>query len=96
MVSLIFRIIYTASAFIQTGILFRVILKIIGAESTNSFVSWIYNITDIIIQPFHGIVAESITIDKFTIELTPLVALLFFAIVGFVSSELAKAFKQSE
>lgn len=96
MITLIFRILYAVSMFIQTGILFRIILKIIGAEDTNTFVSWIYNITDIVIQPFHGIVAESITIDRFTIELTPLVALLFFFIVSFVLSELAKAFKQSE
>jgi uncharacterized protein YggT (Ycf19 family) len=96
MLSLIFKIAYTVSTFIQTLIVFRIVLKIINADSTNKFVSWIYSITDSAIQPFKGIVAESITIDRFTIELTPLIALLFFAVLGFVLSELAKAFRQSD
>ncbi len=95
MLSLIFRILNTVTIFVQTLIVFRIILKIINAQSTNAFVSWIYSITDTVIEPFKGIVAESVTIDRFTIELTPLITLLFFAILGFVFAELTKAFRQS-
>lgn len=96
MISLIFRILYTATTFVQALLVFRVVFKIINANSVNSFVSWVYSISDTLIQPFQGIVADTITIDRFTIELTPLIALLFFSIIGFVFSELARAFSKAE
>lgn len=92
MLSLIFRILYTATTFTQALIVFRIVFDIINANTANSFVSWIYSISDPLINQFKGIVADSITINNLTIELTPLVALFFFAIIGFVFSELAKAF----
>lgn len=96
MLSLIFRILYTLSTFLQTLLIFRVILKVINADSTNSIVSWIYNLTDTVIQPFYGIVAEEMMIDRFTIELTPIIAIIFFSILSFVFSELSKSFRQAD
>jgi uncharacterized protein YggT (Ycf19 family) len=74
---------------------FRIILKVINANPTNSLVSWVYDLSQNFITPFKGIVPEEMIIDKFTIELTPIVALIFFSIVGFVFSELTKSFKQA-
>ncbi|PKN02792.1 hypothetical protein CVU76_02060 [Candidatus Dojkabacteria bacterium HGW-Dojkabacteria-1] len=95
MISLIFRILYTLTTFLQTLIVFRIILKVINADSTNSIVSWIYNMTETFIEPFKGIVADEMLIDRFTLELTPIIALLFYAILGFVFVELSKAFRQA-
>ena len=95
MLSLIFRILYTLTIFLQTLIVFRIILKVINADATNSIVSWIYNMTESFIGPFKGIVAEEMLIDRFSLELTPIVALVFYAILGFVFAELSKAFRQA-
>jgi len=95
MLSLIFRILYTLTTFLQTLIVFRIILKVINADSTNSIVSWIYNMTETFIEPFKGIIAEEMLIDRFSIELTPILALVFYAILGFVFVELSKAFRQA-
>lgn len=95
MISLIFRILYTVTIFLQTLIVFRIILKVINADATNSIVSWIYNMTENFIEPFQGIVAEEMFIDRFRLELTPIVALVFYAILGFVFAELSKAFRQA-
>jgi len=95
MLSLIFRILYTLTTFLQTLIVFRIILKIINADPTNNIVSWIYNITETFIEPFKGIIAEEMLIDRFILELTPILALLFYAILGFVFVELSKAFRQA-
>ncbi|MDX9738990.1 MAG: YggT family protein [Candidatus Dojkabacteria bacterium] len=95
MLTFIFKILYTVTTFIQTLIVFRIILKVINADSANSLVSWVYNLSQNFITPFNGIVPEEMVIDKFSIELTPIVALVFFSIVGFVFSELTKAFKQA-
>lgn len=95
MVSLIFRILYTLTTFLQTLLVFRIILKIINADSSNNIVSWIYNMTDTFIEPFKGIVADEMLIDRFALELTPIIALVFYAILGFVFIELSKAFRQA-
>ena len=93
MLSLIFKILYTLTTFIQALTVFRIILKIINADSTNNLVSWIYSMSDNFIQPFKGIVPETLNIDRFSIELTPFIALVFFAVLGFIFSELSKAFR---
>jgi hypothetical protein len=49
--------------------------------------------SDILIKPFEGITANVLVIDNLEITITPIIALVFFAIVGFVLSELIKAFK---
>ncbi|MFA5623038.1 MAG: YggT family protein [Candidatus Dojkabacteria bacterium] len=95
MLTFIFKILYTVTTFVQTLIVFRIILKVINANPTNSLVSWVYDLSQNFITPFKGIVPEEMIIDKFTIELTPIVALIFFSIVGFVFSELTKSFKQA-
>ena len=92
----IFKILYVLVTFVATLVIFRIVLKIINADVNNSIVSWVYNLSDQLIKPFEGILSESISIDRFTIELTPIVALLFYAIIGFVLSELSKAFKQAD
>ncbi|HBB64894.1 MAG: hypothetical protein UR34_C0005G0019 [candidate division WS6 bacterium GW2011_GWC1_33_20] len=92
----IFKILYVLVTFVETLVIFRIVLKIINADVNNSIVSWVYNLSDQLIKPFEGILSESISIDRFTIELTPIVALLFYAIIGFVLSELSKAFKQAD
>jgi uncharacterized protein YggT (Ycf19 family) len=95
MLSVIFKILYTITTFIQTLIVFRIILKIINANPDNSIVSWVYNLSQTFIDPFNGIVAQQMSIDRFIIELTPIIALVFFSIFGFVFSELSKSFRQA-
>lgn len=95
MLSLIFKILYTLTTFVQTLIIFRIVLKVINANETNNIVSWIYNLTDTFLQPFKGIVAQEMLIDRFRLELTPIVALIFFSILGFALSELSKSFKEA-
>lgn len=80
----------------ETLILFRVIMSVIGANQAHTFVSWVYSISDILITPFQGIVAEEIYLNKFRIELTPIVALVFFAILAFILSELSKSLGKTD
>lgn len=92
MLSLLFKILYALDLLIEASIVMRVILLILGANQSNTFVSWIYDISTIFITPFEGIIAQSIKIDNFTMELTPLIALVFYIVIAFVLSELIKAF----
>jgi hypothetical protein len=46
----------------------------------------------IFISPFEGIAPSTLVIDRLEIALTPIIALVFYAIIAFVLSELIKAF----
>jgi len=92
MLSLLFKILYAIDLLIEASIVMRIILLILNANQSNIFVNWIYDISTIFITPFEGIIAKSIKIDNFTIELTPLIALVFYIVIAFVLSELIKAF----
>jgi uncharacterized protein YggT (Ycf19 family) len=94
MLKLIFKLAYTAVMFIESIIMIRIVLELIKANTSNTFASWIYNLSDLFTSPFNGLVSSTLQIDKFSISLTPLVALVFYIIVAFVLSELVKAFSR--
>jgi uncharacterized protein YggT (Ycf19 family) len=96
MFRLLFRLLYALTTFIETLVIFRIILKVINANTQNNIVSWIINTTDMLVSPFKDVVSEKMLIDKFELELTSIVALIFYAIAAFLFSELAKSFSHSE
>jgi hypothetical protein len=51
--------------------------------------------SDIFISPFEGIAPSTLVIDKIEIALTPVIALVFYAIIAFVLSELIKTFSNN-
>lgn len=93
---LLFKLLYIFVTFGETIVLFRIFLSLISANQAHTFVSWIYSISDMLITPFEGIVAKEIYLDKFRIELTPIVALIFLAILSFILSELSKSLKRTD
>ena len=92
----LFKILYILTTFIETLIVFRIVLKIFNANAQHNYVSWIFDTSDIFISPFNGILSSEICLDKFCTELTPIVALVFFSILGFVLSELSKTLIKTE
>ncbi|HCC67656.1 TPA: hypothetical protein DEP90_00345 [Patescibacteria group bacterium] len=93
MIRLLLRIAYIADTFIETLIIIRLLLSLFSANQLNLYVQWIFSMSDIFITPFSGITASTLVIDNFEIMITPIIALIFFAIIGFVLSELLKAFR---
>jgi hypothetical protein len=94
MLKLLFRLVYTLVIFVEALILTRIVLILMGADTANTFASWVFSISDIFISPFNGLVASELVIDKYTLPLTPLVALVFYIIGAFMLSELIKAFSR--
>lgn len=94
MLKLLIRLTYTATVLVEALIVTRVILSVIKANMQNTIVSWIMNTSDIFVKPFEGITTNTIQIDKFTLSLTPLVALVFFMIAAFILSELLRSFSR--
>ena len=79
---------------VEALIIARIVLSVINANAQNTLVSWIKNTSDIFINPFNGITANSIQIDHFTLALTPVIALIFFMIASFILSELLRSFSR--
>ena len=94
--SILFKLLYILVSFIETIIIFRIVMSLIGADQTHTFVTWVYSISDILITPFEGITVKEIYLNKFKIEITPIISLIFFSIIGFILSELSKSLKRTD
>jgi uncharacterized protein YggT (Ycf19 family) len=92
MLRLILKLAYTADTLIEALIIVRILLSIFASSSTHSFVQWVNTMSAIFISPFEGIAPSTLVIDRLEIALTPIIALVFYAIIAFVLSELIKAF----
>ncbi|MDD3475017.1 MAG: YggT family protein [Candidatus Dojkabacteria bacterium] len=93
MLRLILRILYTIDIMIETVIILKILISIFASNSTHVFVEWVNTISSAVITPFEGIAPSVLVIDNIEIAITPVIALLIYAIAGFVLSELIKAFK---
>jgi hypothetical protein len=95
MLRLILKLAYTANTLVEALIIVRILLSIFASNSTHTFVQWSNTFSNIFITPFEGVAPSTLVIDKVEIALTPIIALIFYAIVGFVLSELIKAFRHN-
>lgn len=93
MIKFVARIAYTVLSIIQALIIFRIMIILFSLNTSNSIISWIYNQSSIFVSPFKGILEnEFLTIVNFKLELTSIVALFVYLIIGFVIIEIIKAF----
>lgn len=95
MFKLIAKIIYTVLLFIETIVAIRFVLKLIDASTSNAFVNWIMVYSQQFVDPFKGILSETMTIGGLQLELTSIVALVCYMIIAFVIVELIKTFSHN-
>ncbi|MCL5882880.1 MAG: YggT family protein [Actinobacteria bacterium] len=74
-------IIWLAFGILEALICLRVILKLIGANPENAFANFIYTVSHLFLAPFFGLVGEP-TSDGSVLEVTSLVAMIFYLLVG--------------
>lgn len=79
------RFIYWLLGVVESLLAVRLILRLIDANSGNSIVSVIYGITDVLIAPFRGIVAQS---QAPGFDVQTLVAMVGYLIVGVALAKL--------
>lgn len=68
----------------------RVLLKFLGANAGSPFVDWIYNTSEPLLVPFQGIFPSKVFEGIFILELSTLVALVVYAFVGYLLSEILR------
>ena len=83
---------YIVLLFIETVISIRFVFKLINANSDNVIVNAVYELSDVFIAPFMGIIDGDWHIGRFYIDVNALVALLVYMILTFVTIEIVKVF----
>lgn len=75
------NVVWTIVGLIEALIAIRVILKLIGANAANGFVSFIYSLSGVFVAPFLGIVNDP-TSGNSILEINALIAMLVYLILG--------------
>jgi YGGT family len=68
-------------AFVDTLILIRFLLKLLGASTAAGFVQFMYGITDGLVAPFHGIFNTTAS-GRSVLEPESLVAIAIYTLIG--------------
>lgn len=92
MLKLIAKIAYTIVILAQLLVSLRLVLIFVDASPDNAFSSWIFENSEPIIRPFHGLVQENYEIGGFNIELTSLVAIICLGLISYILSQMVKTF----
>jgi uncharacterized protein YggT (Ycf19 family) len=82
----------------------RFLLKLFGANPTAPFVSWIYDMTQVLLEPFRGIFGAAVLENRYIVEFSTLFAMLMYAIlallityiINFLTAAVAPAMTRDE
>ena len=72
------RIVYWLLSILEALLALRLVLKLLGANTSHSFVTFIYDLSKIFVAPFEGIFKPFVS----GIETSTLIAILVYALVG--------------
>ncbi len=81
------QLVYLVFGVIDGLLLIRLVLKLLGANSAAAFASWIYGVTNVLLTPFRDLL-PSIGNGQAQLELAVVVAILVYALIGWVLARL--------
>ncbi|RYX78662.1 YggT family protein [bacterium] len=76
------RIIYYIVGFITILLLLRIVLLLLAANQGNGFVDFIYAVSGLFAMPFYGIFNYTPAYGSSVLELSSIVAILIYALIG--------------
>lgn len=79
---IIARVIYYIVGVITTLLLIRIILLLLAANQGNAFVDFIYALSGLFAMPFFGIFSYTPTYGSSVFELSSVVAIIIYGLVG--------------
>lgn len=62
----------------------RVLLRFFAANPDNGFVQWVYNSSDVLLQPFRGIFPTEVIGKNHVVDFSALFAMMVYGIVALV------------
>lgn len=82
-VSKIANLIWLVFGLLDMLLVFRFILKLIGANPANQFADFVYDLSAIFVKPFQSLI-ESPTSDDMVLEISVLVAIVVYSLLAWV------------
>lgn len=76
------RIVYLIFGFIITVLAIRMLLLLLAANQGNQFVDFVYGFSGVFAAPFYGIFSYEPQYGSFVFEVSTLVAIIVYALVG--------------
>ncbi|HYG83332.1 MAG TPA: YggT family protein [Verrucomicrobiae bacterium] len=83
------RVVWYITGVIIALLVLRLILLMLAANDTNAFVSFIYGLSGFFAAPFFGIFSYQPTYGQFTFEVSTVVAIIVYALIGWGIAKLA-------
>lgn len=68
----------------------RILLEILGANSSTPFVNWVYTISGTLLNPFKGIFPSPVLQGRFVLDISAIIALFVYALIAYLISELIR------
>ncbi len=81
------QLVYLVFGVICGLLLIRLVLKLLGANPHAPFAGWTYNVTDFFLAPFHNVL-PAIGNQQSLLEMSVVVAILVYALIGFAVGKL--------
>ncbi len=78
------QIVYLIISIIEILLAFRLVMRLLGANSLNAFVAFIYAMTYPLIVPFVGIFSLPKDLGVASFEIATLVAMAVYAVIGYI------------
>ena len=76
------NVIYGVATLVEAFLALRLILKLFGANAANGFVSWIYEMSSAILDPFRGIFPTQVFQSTYVLEFSTIFAMIIYAIIA--------------
>jgi len=78
---LITKLIYGFFGLVELFLVLRFILKLFGASSANTFVTWVYETSGVLLDPFRGIFPTPVFQSTYVVELSTIFAMIIYGVV---------------
>ena len=67
---------------VSTALGLRFVLKLFGANASNGFVDWVYEMSDVLLSPFRGIFPAHVFENQYVLEFSTLFAIVIYMLFG--------------
>lgn len=70
------------TAVVEGFLALRFIFRLFGANPDSGFVSWVYDMSDVLLEPFRGIFPTRVFENEYVLEFSTLFAMLMYAVLA--------------
>lgn len=87
----VLRVVDVVFSIVSIFLMLRLVLKLFGANASVGFVSWVYEMTAVLLEPFRGVFPTTTYENQYVLEFSTLFALLAYGLAYFLIVALLNA-----